>query len=60
MTARWIKKRRTVREAREYLLARYAEQSARFPELQKIGEAHYVRVNLMPAQTYYVPEAVTP
>ena len=56
MMVRWVKKRRTVSEARACLLTRYAEQSERFPNLREIGEARYVSVNLRAAKTYYVQE----
>jgi hypothetical protein len=59
MTARWVKKRRTVQETRAYLLARYADQAERFPRLRETGEARYVRVNMRAARTYCVQE-VTP
>ena len=53
---RWIKKRRTIPEARAALKARYAEQVERFQSLRDTGEARYVAVNLISAQTYCVQE----
>jgi hypothetical protein len=56
---RWIKKRRTVQEARVILLTRYTEQAEHFPLLRETPVARYVSENQKAAQTYYAQE-VTP